>query len=226
MAKYAIILAAGNQTRFKSNVPKGLFGLRENIAAYKGIADKIYLICSYENQEFFNDFKTNDFEIVPIKSGYGCGEAALTSLNGLPIDRTDTVFLSWGDSIQTREVVKFCDENFDGTFLMPVVMEEDPYVKIETDGELVKKILFSKHGDDTSGFGYHDMSLFVFRKFEVENALNELMKKTEFSYFSGKELVFLEIFNYNLLYAKILEVTFEKARSFNTLEECQEALTI
>lgn len=122
--------------------------------------------------------------------------------------------------------MKFCDDNFDGTFLMPVVTEENPYVKVETDGQLVKKILFSKQGDDTSGLGFHDMSLFVFRKFEIVNALNDLIDKIGFSYFSGRELVFLEIFNHNLLYAKVIEITFEKARSFNTLEECQEALMI
>jgi len=217
--KYAIILAAGNQTRFKSNIPKGIYALNENINAYKGKVDKIFVMCSFSNVVFFSKFKNPHFEIVPIKSGYGCGEATLTSLLELPIKGSDTIFLSWGDSIQSSKVIETCLENYDGSFLMPVVVEEDPYVKIETQDKKITSILFSKLGDDTSGLGYHDMSLFLFKKRDVVSALKKLIKVTRFKYEKGQELSFLDIFNYHLIDGNIIEIDFEKARSFNTVEE-------
>jgi hypothetical protein len=102
---------------------------------------------------------------------------------------------------------------------MPVVIEENPYVKIETEERKITNIKFSKLGDDTSGTGYHDMSLFLFKKRDVVKALKSLIKIKKFKYEKGTEISFLDIFNFDLIDGEIVEVTFEKARSFNTLEE-------
>lgn len=79
---YGLIISAGNQSRFKSTTPKALVNLGDfnlldiNISEMKPYVDKIYIVCSYNNEFYFSNYKNR----IVIESGKGCGDAVMQAL--------------------------------------------------------------------------------------------------------------------------------------------------
>ena len=72
---YGLIIAAGNQTRFKSDIPKALVMyngkrlLDRNIEVMEKFCDDIRVVVSTEMQNKFTGYKC-----IVIDSGKGCGD--------------------------------------------------------------------------------------------------------------------------------------------------------
>lgn len=229
----AIILTAGKQTRFKSHIPKALYPykdstiLEHNINELKQYVDKIFVVTSFDNKQYFENLKFDDMvEVFSIHSGFGCGDAVYKSLYEIKkIKSSDDVVLIWGDSIQNRSVIKELIKNYNDRFVIPVVKEESPYVEFVVSNKIVKHVSFSKYKEKINKNSYHDLSIFMFKKIVALNALTELVDKTfddgKYQY-RNNEMLFLDIFNFvdeNNPNAEILELDKIIDKSFNTLEE-------
>ena len=85
---YGLIIAAGNQTRFNYDIPKALVKINDvnlldlNINYMKSYVDKIYVVCSFNNDKYFS----NDINKIVIESGKGCGDAVMKALSKLHKD--------------------------------------------------------------------------------------------------------------------------------------------
>ena len=155
---YGLIISAGKQKRFGDKLPKslvkykGLTLLKVNMNNLSFNCDKVYVVCSYENEPYFFDYPH-----ITIDSGYGCGDAVLKALEKLPLKRNDMVFIQWGDSLQEFKIYGLMVENYYTGVIIPCEIEENPYVQLLPNYK--KKVLFSKYGEETSK-GYHDLSVF------------------------------------------------------------------
>lgn len=227
--KIGIILAAGKQTRFNSDIPKALnlydnkTVLEHNISILEKYVDEIYVICSDWSIDKFKalNIENDKINVVSIDSGHGCGDGVMKSLK--LIKEYADILLLWGDSIQDDLVVSRLVDSYRGYCLVPVVMEEKPYVQFKAgEKHFIHNVLFSKYNHKIDDEGYHDLSIFMFDKELIYKKLYTMHKK----YWNGEsyktksgELVFLDIFNENKNLGKILKMSNVKAKSFNTLEE-------
>ena len=97
---YGFIIAAGNQTRFNSSVPKALSKLGNKtcldytISKLENICDKVFVVCSKDKENYFLNYN-----IISIESGLGCGDAILKTLRKFNFNSNDSCFIQWGDSI-------------------------------------------------------------------------------------------------------------------------------
>src|SRR5574344_616345 len=102
------IISAGSQTRFKSETPKALVDingktlLQRNIETMSKYVDKIIVVTSLDN---FLLFPSSNEKVInlPIKSGYGCGDAVLKGIQNFVHDGLDTCFIKWGDSLHDKD---------------------------------------------------------------------------------------------------------------------------
>ncbi len=223
---YGLIICAGKQSRFKSDIPKALMQingtslLERNIKAMTPYCDEIYTVCSTENQ---HHFKTPN-KIV-INSGKGSGDAVLKALEKLHIAPDDSCFIMWGDSLQNSTIFAVLKKNYHGVSLIPCTYEENPYVQIipmKKDKVLVR---FSKFGEPISA-GFHDLSIFYCNAIELLEKLKEFQHKIldldeNYVHKHNNEMEFLDVFNETDLRANILDLKYYKAFSFNTLEQFQ-----
>lgn len=239
--KIAIILSAGNQTRFNSNIPKSLYPLKNNLSPMDlnidsliDNVDLIYIITSTADFHYFEKYNNNKVKVKTISSGFGCGDALLKSLYVID-EKKDDIILLWGDSIQTKEKVNLLIENssYDGeTFYVPVVKEKKPYVQfIPNEHMNIKNVRFSKYKDKIDEIGYHDLSIFRLplnksvyfleeykKKYKKYNNKNELIGYTTRS----NEFTFLDIFNeFENIKSKIIDLSSKNIidLSYNTIEE-------
>ena len=116
MKNIAVILCAGNQTRFNSDIPKPLVEykgttlLEYNINQVKDLVDYIFVVTSKEKYSYFEKFNTDKIKVFSIKSGIGSGDGiyhAIETINNFPnLNNEDAkTLLMWGDSIQNTEIL-------------------------------------------------------------------------------------------------------------------------
>ena len=107
---YGLIIAAGKQSRFNSEVPKALVPykgkplLETNIERLRKYCNIVYVVCSPENKQWFSKY-----DKIVIKSGLGCGDAVYNALVSLPpVSIDDSVFIQWGDCAVDPQVYAEC----------------------------------------------------------------------------------------------------------------------
>ena len=224
MKTIGFIVAAGNQTRFKSDTPKAVPILKKNIEVMKNYCDHIYVIASVGKESYFGDFVDESVSVYCIKSGFGCGDAVFKALNNLKSCHEEffkgghNLVIKWGDSLHKNadvynEGLKALENDRD-CIVVPCVHENKPYTSFEEldDGGL--KVLYSKFGQ-VSGPGYHDLSIFFGDiKFVYDNLL-----KLKSTIKDGEEFLFLDVFNRVGCKGKLLKMTGVSDMSYNTVEE-------
>lgn len=226
--RYGLILAAGNQSRFKSEIPKALVKINDeclldkNISNLSQFCDNVYVVCSTSNYEFFEKYDS-----IIISSGYGCGDAVLKALNKLDLKTNDTVFIQWCDCIIESRVYQTCIDKFQkNSVIIPAVVEQKPYVQLAQCGSKIK-VLFSKFGDETTE-GFHDLSVFYGNGLYLLNHLTEFQLKYRidkgYEHIHGNEFNFLDVFNETNINGNIIEIKNYKDISFNSIEDLSKLL--
>ena len=169
---YGFIIAAGNQTRFNSDIPKSLSKIGNttcldiNIKNMSKFCDNIYVVCSEDKVEYFNDYNH-----IAIKSGLGCGDAILKALEKFPGVEHERCFIQWGDSISDISIYKAIKNGLCrwSDIVVACRYEKNPYVRLNIDNsDKIDKVEFSKF-DEVTGAGLHDLSIFYGR-------LNSILK--------------------------------------------------
>ena len=108
---YSFIMCAGKQRRFSSDLPKSLMPfndstiLETNIKNSLQFCDKVVVVASYENYQYFEKYKSDNVDVIQIESGFGCGDAVYKALYYYLTSDEDTCFIMWGDSIQIDKQV-------------------------------------------------------------------------------------------------------------------------
>lgn len=223
---YGLIISAGRQSRFKSDVPKALANvngktlLDRNISAMSNFCDKIYVVCSYENQHYF---QMND-KIV-IHSGKGSGDAVWQAIERIGCSNDDLCYIMWGDCLHTKKIFEVLQSRFTGTTLIPCVKEDAPYVQIMQCNANTVKVSFSKFNEETAE-GYHDLSLFYGPMSVILDKLREfrnviVQPDGNYIHKHGNEMEFLDVFNETDINAEIVDCTGYEDFSFNTIEQLQ-----
>jgi hypothetical protein len=229
---YGFIIAAGNQSRFNSELPKALVSvgnsgvplLHYNITMMNKYCDKVFVVCSHKNKVYFTAYNSvyNDANLIVIDSGLGCGDAIYKALCNVDIYPNDRCFIQWGDSIQKKSTYdKVAEYATYSSVVIPCTIEDSPYVQIKPDGENRVKVLFSKFGDPITK-GYHDLSLFYCNCYDLFKAMESIVT----SWYNGvdynmnnREYSFLDTFNYTDISVDILDVGEVGLNSFNTVED-------
>ena len=227
--KASYILAAGKQSRFKSETPKGLMPWKDgktvldiNIENSLMFTDKVVIVTSYENFDIYNDYVNTHYagdlriEVVKNKDNFGSGS---TIYQALALDY-ERVFIMWADSVQEDiGLFKVCVESMTDTMVIPCRYEENPYTLIETDDELrVLRCRFKKFKEIENESGYHDLSLFYGNPIYINFMLHVLSFSNDLKESHGNEMEFLDIANIS---EDIYVIPYETkdVYSFNTVEE-------
>ncbi len=221
---YSLIICAGRQSRFKTDLPKALVDiggetlLSKNIRAMSPYCDNIYVVCSKENQHFF-DYADK----IVLDSGKGSGDAVWQALERLDIKDGDTCFVMWGDSLQQPAIFERLVNEYKGNTIIPTVYEENPYVQIIPNGNEGVEIKFSKFNEDITS-GYHDLSVFYCNANELLYNLRKFRakitdKQGKYLHKHGNEMEFLDVFNETDIKTSLLVLNSYKVFSFNTIEE-------
>lgn len=230
MARYGFIIAAGKQSRFNSKIPKALSKvgnstlLSLNVDNLNLFCDDVYVVCSKENLDYF---KNLGYNIIPIKSGKGCGDAVMKALDikSKLFNNLDTCFIQWGDSFQVKETYSKMIKEYSSRVIIPCNLEKNPYVSVEQQG-LNVNVKFSKYGEYTGSEGFHDLSVFYGNVKQILKSLhlfrNKIYKNNKYVHKHGNEMQFLDVFNETGLNAEILDMKGIKSYSFNTVEELNE----
>lgn len=234
-----MVLSAGKQTRFGSQLPKALMKynttdtvLDINIKTMSKFCDIIYIIINKENDNsLYKPIKEkyNNIQLVSINSGLGDGHAVLESLKSIKYNLRDKIYLIWGDSIQDDERLFVATENaYNNMFTLPLRYEKEPYVQFVVEYGLVRKVKFRKY-EETTEEGYHDYSLFLFNPNVMREVLElhhkKYWKEEEQKYINrNNELVFLDIINEHqdklFPHAVIIDtVGSTSVNAYNTIEE-------
>lgn len=226
---YGLIISAGKQTRFNTDTPKALMPYKNttlldtNIANLQTVCDEVIVVCSFENAHWFENYPT-----VAIQSGKGCGHAVMRALECLELEDDDTVFVQWGDSLQTTEIYQQMIDNYNESWIIPCTVEDNPYVQIVERSEDSVSVLFSKYNEQTTR-GFHDLSVFYGNAVEMRSALEEMDSlinvSGQYVHKHGNELVFLDVFNETSIPVQIISIAHPKTFAFNTLEEFVELNT-
>ena len=226
--RYGFILAAGKQTRFKSSLPKALVEidgkclLDTNIDLLKRVCDKVYVVCSHNNKEFFDP---NKYQLIEVESGFGSGDALYKATKDLYFAMYDEVIVCWGDVLLNDRIVDKLTK-LTKSALIPCIWEEKPYVRFEFDrlkGDLCNvKVYYSKYGAEVRP-GYHDMSIFKFDAVRLKKALHRYISEyvnPDNSYnANNNEFELLEVFNKGMRGEPLVLPEEDATKSFNTLEE-------
>lgn len=231
---YGLIICAGKQSRFKSDLPKALIRidgqslLQKNIEEMKSYCNKIAVICSTENESYFTDEEIKDAQKVTIVSGKGSGDAVWQALHRLDVKPCDTCFILWGDCLQRNAIYRKITESYRGIFLIPCTVEEKPYVQITETERGGAHASFSKFGEPI-GSGFHDLSLFYGNALSIRDKLDTFHDKIcddqgNYKHKHGNEMEFLDIINETDILVDILVFENYKEFAFNTVEQLQQLL--
>jgi bifunctional N-acetylglucosamine-1-phosphate-uridyltransferase/glucosamine-1-phosphate-acetyltransferase GlmU-like protein len=230
-----LIIAAGNSKRMGS-LPKsvslvnGKPNLYNTVELAKKYFDTIYIFSNEETKPLFKEviypFKKK-CDIIPIKSGKGCGDAVLTALEVLGGEeyRGKSV-VCWGDVyFETDEIfAELKDmENTDAPLLIPAKYEDDPYVwfYLKEDGAKIISSNFKKRGE-VSPTGHHDQSIFLIDNVKMYKTLKDIKKvlSKNDTYLHG-EMIFLDSVNYlnNIEDHAMIYETKHPTKGYNTQSE-------
>lgn len=224
-----LIVSAGKQKRFNSDIPKALVSidgnclLDINISILEKVCNKVYVVCSVDNEKYFSDDKYNK---IVIESGLGSGDAIYKSLISLNL-KEGSIIISWGDSLLNEDLCyEILSKKNYSTCIIPCVYESKPYVELIQRGCHLR-VLFSKYNDKISP-GYHDMSVFLCSIESLFTSLVDFVNKffdsnsKTYKHKHGNEFEFLDIFNDTDMVASILEIDDSfKSYSFNSLSELE-----
>lgn len=240
------IIAAGDGSRLRANVPKALIPITDEpclTTTLQQIGRKFRNVFVVTNvlvrdqwQAYFQSLEQTYPELrtlvteLPIKSGLGDGHATLEGL--LAAERLDAmspcndVVISWGDVFfpDARIIDELLSQPLRGSGLLPAVHERNPYVSLLVD-DMMRCMAadFSKHGE-THLTGYHDQSVFRFSFSRIKDSLSDLHRtlwKNGRYLTPGGELSLLYTFHhlYNCFSPAYVYSTRHPTLSFNTIEE-------
>ena len=220
---YGIIVSAGKETRFEGERPKtlslykGKSFLDRNIETLTPLCDRVVVVASKENQEWFANYDN-----IVIDSGFGCGDAVMKALVSLDVEDGDECFIVWGDCLcqWAKTISLFCEGDAERIFV-PCVWEELPYVSISARENERLEVRFGKYGE-IEGPGFHDLGFFYGNCELILNKLKEFAQKItfegEYKHKHGNEMQFLDIFNETEVKGVALPMSC-KSISFNSMEE-------
>lgn len=222
-----LIIAAGKQSRFKSDKPKALCKINDetvvehNCKLLSKHCKKVYIITSID---MVDQFSSDNYNTVGIKSGMGSGHAIYEALRSLKLGKEE-VAICWGDTLLTEKLVDDTAKDaktYSNYLYVPVEICSKPYV------ELVRGqgALFKKYGDKVNDSGYHDLSLF-YSKADLllkycKKFNDNFLKGDHYEHKHGNEFEFFDIINEPASMPFIPAITREKSYSFNTLEELED----
>lgn len=220
---YGIIVSAGKETRFKGDKPKtlslykGKSFLERNYETLIPLCDRIVVVASHENKDWFNGYDT-----IVINSGHGCGDAVMKALTSMNVTVEDECFIVWGDCLcEQARVLSFFGEGEKDRIFVPCVWEERPYVSINMNEDGLLDVRFSKYGE-VEGPGFHDLGFFYGNCKLILDKLKEfaqkILVKGEYKHKHGNEMQFLDIFNETKVKGVVMPMSC-KSISFNSLEE-------
>ncbi len=226
---YGLIICAGRQSRFKSETPKALMKIGDetildrNIKAMSPFCDKVFVICSFQNEKYFDA----EDKII-IESGKGSGDAVWQALERIKPKTEDLCFVQWGDSLQRPEIFKILNKNFSGVNLVPCVYEEKPYVQIKQVENGKLNVSFSKFNEEINP-GFHDLSVFYLKALDLLDNLRKFRNKIldnngNYVHKHGNEMEFLDVFNETDIKADVCECDSYQDFSFNTVEQFYDLL--
>lgn len=226
---YSFIMCAGKQRRFSSDLPKSLMPfngstiLETNIKNSLQFCDKVVVVASHENYEYFKKYQNENVDVIQIESGFGCGDAVYKALYSYCTLDKDVCFIMWGDSIQNDKNV-FIQSllKYNKNIIIPAMWEESPYVQIKHIKDKAVGVLFSKYGDKIEP-GMHDLSIFLCNCKKLKKYLKEFRDKIfidgKYIHKHGNEMTFLDIINEVKGNYRIVQIHNHKDLSFNTLEQ-------
>lgn len=189
------IIAAGNGSRLKTNVPKALVQITDEPCLSSTLQQigkkfrRVFIatnvcVCDQWNR-YFEDLEAKFPELagpiinLPIRSGLGDGHAtlqALLSAEGVGDKLARDVVVAWGDVFfpHAEIIDELLSLDLKGAGLLPAVREVDPYVSLLVDdGMRCVAADFSKHGECHAD-GYHDQCVFRFNLGSLKRSLIEL----------------------------------------------------
>ncbi len=240
------IIAAGNGSRMRANVPKALVpisgepNLTTTLQQIGHKFGKVFVVTNVLVQDqwhfYFQGLRADYPELeatvlnVPIQSGFGDGHATLQAIFAAERMKQTTpsqdVVVAWGDVFFPNaeiidELLGFLPK---GSGILPVIRERDPYVALVVDEKMqCVSADFSKHGERHPE-GLHDQSVFRFSLCHLKASLWELHKalwKNGRYIAPGGELSLLYSFHqlYNAGVPAYVYETDYPTLSFNTIED-------
>lgn len=253
MASDLYIIAAGKGSRMGGSLPKALVpiangepNITTTLKQAAGKFQNIFVVIN-EQEEIQNQWLTyfanakEDRDLmrnvypVAITSGLGDGHAVLAAFSAAnnyefyDNPPSNDVVICWGDAfIQSEETFKEILSKrlqvSSASGVIPAVNEQNPYVTLLVDPALkCRSADFSKYGESHPS-GWHDQSIFRFKKEPLVNALvalNCALWKNGRYMTPGNELSLLYAFHYlyNINEAAVVYETDYPTLSFNTPSE-------
>lgn len=228
--RYGLIFSAGKETRFDCDKPKSLSAINgeclldHNIDVLLHFCDKVFVVCSMDNEHFFDGYNK-----IVINSGKGCGDAVLNALKNVHFLPNDSCIILWGDCIAQEAVCKRMVDCFNKhEVIIPCHYENEPYVKLTYRPKSHKsiKVEFRRYGE-VNGQGLHDFGIFLGSCDSLLYSLNKFAVKItdsngEYHHKHGNEMQFLDLFNETEINGELLEIKDKKPLSFNTKQELYE----
>lgn len=220
-----LIIAAGKQRRFASEIPKALSKLPDGTILAKRNFDLLstvgdtYIVVNSLNHRYFSEV-FDESDILDIgESGLGSGDAIYKAISMLDTN-DEVVSICWGDVILTNDHIDFLASNRNECYglFIPTRNEFKPYVSLDRDGAH-----FSKYGDDIPEYGDHDLSIFISNISALKQFCKKFIDKyfngTDYDHVHGREFEFLDLLNENDHINYKLFQTNIKDYSFNTINE-------